>query len=432
MQFRLLILLVLVLFVRPGEIVSGLEGWPIYLVVCLLCTAASFPSVAQVLKLQSLRSQPITVCVLGIGVMVILSQACRFNFHETANAAQAFINPLLFYLLLVSCVDSPTRLRSLLFWMVSFIAVLTTVAVLQYHGVLDVPSLSVLEERGWNMETGQLTIFLRLRGTGIFNDPNDLSLILVAGTLIAFFVLAGPYPAPLRALSLCLCGIFAYALVLTQSRGGLLGFLAGLSAFCVTRLGWRKAALVLLFTIPAIFILFAGRQTSISTRDGTGQDRIQLWAEGIQLFRERPIFGIGYGQYAEEVGLVAHNSFVHCYTELGFLGGAFFVSAFYLAVVSLHQIKRAAAESLDPESCRLRPYLMAMVAAYVVGMLSLSRCYVIPTYLLLGLVTVYHQINLPGFPQPISARLLAKLGGVSVAALAGIMLFVRVCVHYGS
>src|SRR5205823_3488992 len=90
--------------------------------------------------------------------------------------------------------------------------------------------------------------------------------------------------------------------------------------------------------LPALFALFAGRQTDLSAAGGTGQARIQLWSEGLALFREAPFFGVGQGSYAEHVDQVAHNSFVECYAELGFFGGTLFLGAFFCAVCVLRRL----------------------------------------------------------------------------------------------
>ena len=56
------------------------------------------------------------------------------------------------------------------------------------------------------------------------------------------------------------------------------------------------------------------------------------------LLRQAPLFGIGVGKYEDEVGLVAHNSFVHAYTELGIFGGALFLGAFVYPLGTLHRL----------------------------------------------------------------------------------------------
>ena len=77
--------------------------------------------------------------------------------------------------------------------------------------------------------------------------------------------------------------------------------------------------------------------------------------------RQAPLFGIGYTEYAEEIGQVAHNSYVHAFTELGLFGGTLFVSAFYLAFVGVWRLTPDKMEEANPELIRLRPYLLALI-----------------------------------------------------------------------
>ena len=130
-------------------------------------------------------------------------------------------------------------------------------------------------------------------------------------------------------------GMFLYALKLTYSRGGLLTFGAGFLTFIHARFGWKKAILVAGLLLPAVIVIFGGRATTVnvSSTGDTSQERIQMWAEGFSLFRQAPLFGIGMNQYAEHFLLVAHNSFVEMYVELGFFGGTLFSGIFYTSVL---------------------------------------------------------------------------------------------------
>ena len=56
------------------------------------------------------------------------------------------------------------------------------------------------------------------------------------------------------------------------------------------------------------------------------------------------------------------------------------------------------ARDADAELARLYPYLMAMLVAYAVGIGFLSRSYIVPTYLLLGLAVVYLRLRSTGTP----------------------------------
>jgi O-antigen ligase len=174
--------------------------------------------------------------------------------------------------------------------------------------------------------------------------------------------------------------LFAYALTLTHSRGGFLGMLAAVVVFIWVRLGWRRGVPIASVALPVMFFVFAGRQTELAVGEGTEQERIQLWSNGLTLFRQAPVFGIGYGRFVEEVEKVAHNSFVHTFAELGFFGGTIFLGAFAVAFRSVQRVGAGHDGSMDPDLARLRPYLLAIIAGYAVGMMSLSRAYVVPTY----------------------------------------------------
>ena len=83
-------------------------------------------------------------------------------------------------------------------------------------------------------------------------------------------------------------------------------------------------------------------------------------------------------QYVEEVGIVAHNSFVQCYVELGIIGGMFFFALCYLPARALQSGNLNEPTRLDSELMRLRPLVFALLVASVVGMLSSTRSYSLP------------------------------------------------------
>jgi O-antigen ligase len=336
----------------------------------------------------------------------------------------------------VGVVNTAARLRGFLTWLVVLTAVLTALALLHYHEVVHIAALDAVEQPDFDEATGEDFMLRRLCSTGIYNDPNDLSLILVVGVVICCAWLTNRGSRFFwRWLSLPLIGLFGYALSLTHSRGGFLALLAGMLVLFSARFSWWKTLLLGAATLPAMFGLFSGRQTNINLGgDDTMHARIQLWSEGLDLFREAPMFGIGCRQYADDVGQVAHNSFVHCYVELGFFGGTLFVGAFFCAVLGLYRLGRPGTPIADPALARLRPYLVAIIAAYGTGLLSLSRAYIAPTYMVLGLAAAYVRLTSAYWPTPVvrfDARLAVNLVLVSVLSLVGIYLFVRVFVQYG-
>jgi O-antigen ligase len=431
MGYALFILTNAALFLRPGDVVPALEEVSVYQAVILACLAVSFPRILPHVTPGGPARHPITACVLGFWAFVTLSQLARLNVGEGYLQATEFGKTVLYYLLLVSLVDTPGRLKGLLRWLTCFIALSAGLAVLHYHGYFDVPGLRTHQERWADSETGDVGTIPRMCGAGIFNDPNDLCLILSMGTLISLHSAGDRGQGRARFLWLAPAVFFVYAMTLTQSRGGFLGLAAGVLVLMYSRLGWRAVFLVGLVA-PALLLL-GSRQTSVdlSDKEDTGHARIELWAEGFAVLRDSPVLGIGAGAYQDEVGMVAHNSFVHAFVELGFAGGALFAGAFYLAWWPLVRLKGVRGQLDDPEAARPLPLVTALVTAYVVGILSLSRNYVAPTYLVLGLAAAYLRLAGPPAVLPVTRTglgLAGRVGLVGACTLGTLYLATRLLV----
>ncbi|HTU18079.1 MAG TPA: O-antigen ligase family protein [Gemmataceae bacterium] len=430
--FVVFLVLNAVLFVRPAEIIPALLGLEIYLGVILVCLFFSFPVIFEQLMPQSLEKRPITVCVFGLLLALLLSHLSHFRFEQAFLNGWDFFKMILYFLLFVGLVRTPGRLRIFLLCFVLFAAMVAALAVLQFHGVIKLPNLNPIKDVARDA-AGKQTYILRLQGSGIFQDPNDLCILMVISLLLGLYWLTDVRSGLLRLGMVGPLLLFAYALSRTQSRGGMLALLAGLGAFMRMRFGWVQSLLLGMVLLPLVLVVFAGRQTNLSTSEGTARERIQIWSDGLILFRQSPLFGIGVDEYAKKVGHVAHNSYIHAFVEMGFFGGFFYVGAFALALESFYRYSASGRLILDPELRRLYPYLFAMIVAYAVGMLSLTLCYIIPTYTMLGLAIVYRNmtVSAPPLPAPrFDAPLAVRLGGLSIAALVGFSLFVKLFVKW--
>jgi hypothetical protein len=436
MPFFIFLLTNATLFVRPADFVPALETTPIYFYLLLTCLALSFTTILSYLTEAPLSRKPITVCVLGLLAAVALSHVSNGDFYMARVETIAFAKTVAYFLLLVSLIDRPSRLRAFLLCVVFLTAVVAVTAVLSLHGIVSLPSLEALQRRDIeNAEGDDEDFILQLRGPGVFNDPNDLCLVLIIGMSLSVYFLVGGRLRLLRPVFVAALGLFGYALLLTRSRGGFLGLLATVVTVSVSRLGGKRSALALALLIPALFVVFAGRSTRISTGEGTFVSRVQLWSEGLSLFVTRPVFGIGTRNYDEEVGHVAHNSFVHSLTELGLFGGTFFLGMFYCAVVGLRRLGKRPERTTDPEVRRLRPYLLGATAGYLVGIFSLSRCYIDMTYMVAGLAAVYQGPRL-SLPDPstdlrFDGRLVRNLLVVDAAVLAVTKIFIYLFAGFG-
>lgn len=434
MSYLSFLLLTAALFVRPAEIVDALRGAPIYWCLIVACLILNAPRIARHLSPASLARHPITVCVLGMLAAVVLSHVAHGLAGEARYAAREFVKPALYFLLLPCVLDSRRRLLGFLKWLLLCIVLVAGLALLQFHGAIDVPALRELRERDRVAATGEVSEVRRLRSTGIFNDPNDLSMILLLGMIICgagwMRALGRRLPRVAWLPPLAICG---FALALTRSRGGFLAMLVGLTVLLTSRYGWRKTVPLAALLFPLLLVAFSGRMTRISTDEDTGQARIQLWSDGLDMFRQSPLFGIGYGTYQDHAGLVAHNSYVHCFAELGALGGMAFLGALAIPIARLRRLGARGVVISDPQLAALRPFFLAMICAYAASMITLTRCYVEPTYLVLGLAAAYLELAHTRRPLPalrFNYALVSRLAAGSMAFLVLAYAFVRTFAHW--
>ena len=391
---------------------------------CILaCLASSYPAVVARLSFHDLLARPLNACVAGLLPAIVLSHLANGETVRAYDNGIEFLKLLLYYFLLVGVVDTPVRLDRFLAALGVFSATITGLAVLHYHGIVQVPAIQFLQT-GLDASGSLDNMISRLGSTGLFQDPNDMSLMLVMALMICLYEIVERkrvyWVAPLV--------LFGHALMLTHSRGGFLGLMAALSCLLLSRYG-RKGVLLGAAALPAVFLVFAGRQTTISLKEGTGNSRIQLWLDGVIMFTRHPVFGIGSNRYDEFAGHVAHNSFIHSYTELGIVGGTLFLSAFYLAIWPLVRLGDARLPPVSPALGRMRAYVLAVVVGYATGLLTLSNVYTIPTYTVLGLSSVYVAAVEREYGVPVlrmEGRLVRRLALLSVAFVLASQIGVRI------
>jgi hypothetical protein len=448
MGFFLFLLVTATLLIRPAEQFQELRGARLYEAVIILCFVFSLGSVLEQFTINNLESRPITLCLFGMLLAVVLSLLAQGKVDQAGEYGFEFFKIVVYYVLLVANVTTVGRLRVFVLALGCCAVVFVTLAVLQYHEVIKLPEPEVVvvadaeqakkqeadknafvKDYEYDAETGRTVEFKRLRGTGIFRDPNDLSLLLTMGLFIALYGFTDLQLGVFRLAWLGAIGFFVYALALTQSRGGLLGMLTGFMALFYGRYGWRGMALLGVPLVPVALVFFGGRMASLSTSEGTGQTRIQIWSDTLDTFRSAPLFGVGLHELGAQTGKAAHNSFLEAYADLGLFGGTCFLGAFFCAVVALQRGVRWRQALPHAELGRMVPYLLAVVAAYVVGILSLSRVEAVPTYLLLGLVAAFAGLaasRRPVFALKVDSRLAQQMALASAAFLAVAYVFVRV------
>jgi O-antigen ligase len=421
LRFGLFILTVAMLFLRPAELIPGLEDAPIYEVVILAAIAAAARPIIGQLSPQSIAARPITAFVLGMLAAVILSHLARFSLADAYASGFKYLKVVLLYLLVTANVRTLRHLRMTLLCFGGLMCCQVTLGLLGYYGYLEIEALKAFQQQQYD-QAGELELLPRLCGAGIFNDPNDLCVLLAIGVILSLYFLGDRRAGVLRFAALIPLAVFSVAIPLTHSRGGLLAVLAGLGVLAADRLGPRAAAALGVLGLLGLLVVGGGRMTQfdVGKADDTSQSRMRAWSDGLLLLRSSPLFGIGHGLYADVVGIDAHNSFVHAYTELGLLGGTCFFGLFAYAGWVLWKLRRHLRPATQPTLYRLRSYLLAIVATLATGLFSLSRVDIPTVYLVFGLCAAY--LGIVASVAPGSVPRLTKVLVARVAVFGGLLM----------
>jgi len=241
-------------------------------------------------------------------------------------------------------------------------------------------------------QLGQEAPKRRMMALGYLADPNQLAQVLVAA--LPFFLVGWRSWQSVGNLVTVVApaALFVYGIVLTGSRGGLvaLATLLAAAAFLQGRRWLSRLTVVAVLVVSPIALLVA-RQTA--QQDDSAAGRMEAWSYGLQLLKESPIWGAGYGSFIESHDLTAHNSFVLCFAELGLVGYLLWLSIF---VVSLMQLTQVATWSpRGPDGWRVRRWGVAARLS-LIGFLAagffLSRTFSVMLFTVVGIGTAVVSI----------------------------------------
>ena len=180
-------------------------------------------------------------------------------------------------------------------------------------------------------------------------NVNNAGLIIALGIPVAWYLTmsesSGKRANLVRVLNYAYLPAAVLAILLTASRGALI---AAFPAFffviwSLRRLSLVKRVLVLATLISALLVLQsvvpqASFQRLATIRTSTGLaplgGRVDIWREGIDVFLEHPLLGVGSGAFrsATELGQAPHNFVVSLTVELGIIGFGIFTIILAMAV----------------------------------------------------------------------------------------------------
>lgn len=195
---------------------------------------------------------------------------------------------------------------------------------------------------------------IRHSATG-FND-NDIGIILALGIPLAWYLINSNESRKknylFKLLNLGYIPATFLSILLTASRASFIATIPGIIFILISltrlKIHWRVLIIVtmigaLLAIIPLVPDSSYARlsETTDELGDGDWNGRVRIWREGIVIFSENPILGIGSGAFktaAVENRKVAHNFAIAMLAELGIVG--FILFSLLLTIVLYYALKQ--------------------------------------------------------------------------------------------
>jgi len=369
-----LIAYVAAIYVRPAEIFSSWAGFPFVEVLTSVAFAvAGFSYLAEPRKFWDL---PHDKFVLGVWFAIVVSNLSSGWLGGAFQGFSHFLRMAFYYFLMRFTIRDHRQFRGFVYTLIAANVFLAMSGIVQFH-----------TGTGWGgvpLNQG------RIQGSGIFNDPNDLAFTLV---MVVPFLLAEATDTARgltsRLVALGLLAPIVCAIFYTDSRGGMVGLGVVLTAHSFRRYGRMAAAVTAGVLVAAALLGGPSRLSMLDSGEESAQMRIQAWGAALVMFKSDPLFGVGYDRFSEFHEIVAHNSFVHTFAELGILGAFFWVGMCYWLVKGLLPRR---SQSAPIEIDRFEVPVLLSVVGVLASSCFLSQQYGVVLFTLVGMGACYVSI----------------------------------------
>ncbi len=317
------------LFFRPQDQIPALESLHLAELSALAALVAMvFGRLGRGLPL--IRVNPELIGVVLMGLLILLT--APFSIWPSGSIStftEIYSKIILIFILMVNTLTSRKRVDQFL-WLIVIAS-----GYIALRAVIDFARGTNLVENG------------RVRGSvgGIFKNPNDLALNMVAMMPLAASLALRALTAVRRVGAVFCAGLMLGAVIVSQSRSGTIGLVV-MTLVLGGHLLRRKPALVLaavlaiFMALPLVPSSYWHRLSSITdqSQDDTGsrEARQTLLRESLAAFVAHPLTGVGAGQFKnydpdgrEQPWRESHNIVLQVAAELG-IGGV--VVLFFLVI----------------------------------------------------------------------------------------------------
>lgn len=403
--------------IRPQDFLPILKGVPFVMILTIL---AFFCALYSNKEKKWAPQQTFLIAILPfIAISAFLNGWGSKGISEAFNMLVSSIVPLFLFVVLTDSISRQNKI-----FVISIVASLLMI----HNGWVQQTSL---DSFGW---TGTQAVGLtkRIVYVGIFSDPNDLGMLLVMNIpLVIYFFIRGGLLTKL--LCFCILVTFLYGILITGSRGTLLGLAALIGFYFLFKYGGARLIVAGLIAGPVLATLISQRG-GLSSDDASARGRLYAWYDGIQYLISNPIFGIGKDNFVGLHGRTAHNSYVLIAGELGALVYTFWGGALALTVYIGYRVFNTSKTNFEHHpkkesvinDIQLSNALFFAMVGFLITAFFLSRSYVLLLYIFMGL-NISVQYRLMKYVPEIK-----DLFNYKMAFKAGIFSWIMLILVYGS
>lgn len=411
--FQGLLFYLMMTYIRPQEFVASLRERPLMLILAfvILGTLLLHASVRKRTFMFLNTRQGLLMFVFFL--LIPLSHLQRLYLTGASDSFNDFLPVYLLFFMILNLIDNPGQLRKAIHLLFAMTLLLSLNGILQYF-------------RGYDI-AGQTMYEGRIRWIGIFSDPNDLGLTILAFTPLAVINLLNvKNSVPRRILWGIAMAVLVYALYLTNSRGTFIGLLAILIFVMCKRIGLVRGLVVGIILGSILLVAGPSRMSDMSIDEASASGRIDAWATGLNLLLWRPILGVGYHNFTEHHHLTAHNSVVLCMSELGLVGLYVWLLLIYSSFRDMAIVQRYARGT---EFAVYAELMQLSLAGFFVSAFFLSRTYNEVLYIIIAVCTLlsYYARDRFGYSQHLfPMRLLLQTLVLMIGLIAAIKVLVMI------
>lgn len=395
MAYKLLLLWSFFLIGRPQDLLPVLQPMrPAFVLTGMTCVAVIFSgskNFKNVFSLKETKNYLFFFAIMIIGIPFAYHRRIAFE-----SILLGYLLSVLFFLVLVSEINSLKRIKDLV------LIICASNFLFSFFGLL------------YGSSSGG-----RFRIYGSMFDQNDIAFVLTSLFPLSIFYLQSNEGLIKRIFGIIIICSSIMVILMSGSRGGLLGLITVLAIILLTKIGNMKRGHKFMFIglLCVVYLLISDKLdltryltlldigSDYNVSDETG--RTQIWERAFSLMLSHPITGVGVGCFPmalgymrEGLGLLpiwqaTHNSFLQIGAEVGLIGFVVFVLISFRSLLTFLHVSKIEATSTEARELGILGGLMFLgFVGHLVTSNFLSQGYSIYFVMYFALAAILKRLKI--------------------------------------